>query len=162
MKKKAVNVMKKIVNRSKQIVAPGLIAAGAFLGALLAAGCQSHPSDEQIQQKAAQTTQQIKQGAEQAASTARVAAANAEDKLNAVAAGVKQGLQGGSSAPAVDLNKATRGQLVALPGITPAKARKIIAGRPYANPTDLVTRDILTQGQFDRIAGRVTAQAPAS
>jgi DNA uptake protein ComE-like DNA-binding protein len=152
--------MKKVVNGPKQAVAPGFV-AGVFLGMLFAAGCQNHPTDEQIQQKAAQTTQQVKQGAEQAASTARVAAANAEDKLNAVAAGVKQGLQGGSSAPVVDLNKATRDQLVTLPGITPAKAHKIIAGRPYSTPNDLVSRDILTQDQFDRISGRVTAQTPA-
>jgi DNA uptake protein ComE-like DNA-binding protein len=129
---------------------------------LLAAGCQSHPSDQQIQQKAAQTTQQVKQGADQAASKARVAAADAEDKLNAVAAGVKQGLQSGPAAPTVDLNSATRDQLTGLPGVSPARANRIIAGRPYSTPNDLVTRNILTPTQFDRISSRVTAQTPAS
>jgi DNA uptake protein ComE-like DNA-binding protein len=131
------------------------LAFGISVTLLLAAGCASHPSDQQIQQQAAQTTQQVKQGAQQAADTARVAAANAEDKLNAVAAGVKQGLQGGPSAPVIDLNTASRDQLVTLPGITSARARKIIEGRPYSTPQDLVTRDILTQNQFDRISRRV-------
>ena len=138
------------------------IIAGVFFTLLLAAGCSSHPSNEQLRQQAAQTTQQAKQNAQQAADKARVAAANAEDKINAVAAGVKQGLESGPPAPVVDLNSATRDQLVTLPGITSAKARQIIAGRPYAAPTDLVAKNLLTQGQFDRISGRVSARPPTS
>jgi DNA uptake protein ComE-like DNA-binding protein len=134
---------------------PAMWAFGILAAVLLAAGCTSHPSNQQIQQQAAQTTQQVKQDAQQAASDARTAAANAEDKLNAVAAGVKQGLQNGASAPVVDLNVASQDQLVTLPGITAAKARRIVAGRPYSTPNDLVTRGVLTQDQFDRISGRV-------
>ena len=147
------------MNDSKRYLTPRLtlLAFAAPVALLLAAGCASHPSDQQIQQQAAQTTQQVKQGAQQAADTARVAAANAEDKLNAVAAGVKQGMQGGPPAPVFDLNTASRDQLVTLPGITSARAGKIIEGRPYSTPNDLVTRNILTQDQFDRISGRVRA-----
>jgi DNA uptake protein ComE-like DNA-binding protein len=133
------------------------------LSMVFAAGCSSHPSNEQIQQQAAQTTEQVKQGAQQAAANAKVAAAQAEDKINAVAAGVKQGLQsGGPSGPMVDLNSASRDQLVSLPGITPVKAKKIIAARPYSTPSDLVGRNVLTQGQYDKIAARLTANPPAS
>jgi DNA uptake protein ComE-like DNA-binding protein len=144
--------MNRISNPATATLAPVLMA-----GLLTFAGCTSHPSDQQVQQQAAQTTQQVKQGAQQAAADTRVAAANAEDKINAVAAGVKQGLQSGPSAPVVDLNSASSDQLVSLPGITPSKANKIIAGRPYSTPSDLVTRNLLTQDQFDRISGRVKA-----
>ena len=130
-------------------------ACAVSLAVFLAAGCTSHPSDQQLQQQAAQTTQQVKQDAQQAAADTRVAAAKAEDKINAVAAGVKQGLQSGPSATVIDLNSASSDQLLTLPGITPGKARKIIAGRPYSAPSDLVTRNLLTQEQFDRISGRV-------
>ena len=129
---------------------------------ILAIGCTSHPTDEQLKQQAAQTTQQVKEGAQQAADTARTAAANAEDKINAVAAGVKEGLQDGQSTSAVDLNTASKGQLETLPGITPARASKIIAARPYASTHELVDRNVLTIGQFERISGKVKIQAPAS
>jgi DNA uptake protein ComE-like DNA-binding protein len=130
------------------------VVAGAVI---LSSGCNSQPSNEQIQQKAAETTQQVKQGAQQAASQARTAAANAEDKINAVAAGVKQGLQNGASTAPINLNTASSEQLETLPGITPARAHRIIAGRPYSSPGDLVTRKLLKQEQFDRISGRVQA-----
>jgi DNA uptake protein ComE-like DNA-binding protein len=149
------------VNESRQSRRISCTVTGVVLGALLAAGCQSHPSNEQIQQQAAQTTQQLKQDAQQAASNARATAAKAEDKINAVAAGVKEGLQAGSSSQHVDLNSATRNQLASLPGITASKARRIISGRPYSTPSDLVSRNILTEEQFNRIQDRVTVQSTA-
>ncbi len=146
------------VGNPKGIRAQALQVCGLSLVLLLAVGCTSHPSDQQIQQQAAQTTQQVKQDAQKAASDARVAAANAEDKINAVAAGVKQGLKSGPATSAVDLNTASTAQLETLPGISPAKAHKIVAGRPYSTPNDLVAKNVLTQDQFDRISGKVQAQ----
>jgi DNA uptake protein ComE-like DNA-binding protein len=131
-----------------------LAASGMYLLVLLVAGCDSHPSNEQIQQQAAKTTEQVKQGAQQAADKTRAAAATAEDKLNAVAAGVKQGLNGTGS-PAIDLNSATAVQLETLPGISSARAHRIIAGRPYLAPADLVTKNILKQEDFDRISAKI-------
>jgi DNA uptake protein ComE-like DNA-binding protein len=143
------------MSHSRSITTQAFFVWGISMAMLLTAGCTSHPSDQQIQQQAAQTTQQVKQNAQKAATDARAAAANAEDKLNAVAAGVKQGLNSGSSAPGIDLNTASTTQLETLPGISPARAHKIVAGRPYSTPNDLVTKNILTQDQFDQISGKV-------
>jgi len=70
----------------------------------------------------------------------------------AVAQGVKEGLTRGNK---VDLNSASKNQLMALPGITDPDADSIIANRPYATPEDLVKKKVLTPHQYDRISGQV-------
>jgi DNA uptake protein ComE-like DNA-binding protein len=133
----------------------GIAAASLWLTA-----CNhQEPSDEQLKQQAAQTTKQVKQGAQQAAADAKVAAANAERKVNDIAAGVKEGLKsdGKPAAGVVDINSASEEQLTDLPGITGARAQRIIRGRPYTTPHDLVSKGILSSEQYARISGQVTA-----
>jgi len=134
------------------------VVMGMFAALVWLAGCQQQ-SDEQLKQQAAQATQQAKAGAEQAAADAKVAAANAERKVNAVAAGVKEGLKSNTKPGAglVDINTASEDQLVDLPGITGARAQRIIRGRPYGSPHDLVSKGILTSEQYGRISGQITA-----
>jgi DNA uptake protein ComE-like DNA-binding protein len=138
------------------------VAVMAMFAALVwLAGCTNsqQSSDEQLKQQAAQATQQAKAGAQQAAADAKVAAANAERKVNDIAAGVKEGLNSNTKpgAGTVDINSASEDQLVDLPGITGARAQRIIRGRPYGNPHDLVSKGILTNEQYGRISGQVTA-----
>ena len=58
----------------------------------------------------------------------------------------------------VDLNTASLRRVEALPGITPSMARRIVDGRPYADPRDLVERDILTERELERILDHVTVK----
>jgi len=62
----------------------------------------------------------------------------------------------------VDLNTASAADLKTLPGITDADAAKIVQGRPYKEPGDLVAKKILPETEFGKIKDRVIAGHPKS
>lgn len=129
------------------------VAGLAFLTA-----CNPPANDQQLKEQAAQATEQAKRESKQAVAQARVAASNAEQAVNDVTAGVKQGLDS-KTAPSgarVDLNNASEADLASLPGISVGKAKQIIRHRPYTSIHDLVTSGVLTESQFDDIAPKVT------
>lgn len=51
----------------------------------------------------------------------------------------------------VDINAASKSQLMSLPGITDAYADKLIAGRPYKSKFHLVTQNVLPLGVFEPV-----------
>jgi DNA uptake protein ComE-like DNA-binding protein len=87
------------------------------------AGCTQKPQNSQdLREKTAQTTAAMKRDAK------------------AVASGIREGW---SRDKQLDLNSATRDELMSLPGVNDAAADRVIAGRPYGDPGQLVTRRIL-------------------
>jgi len=109
--------------------------ASALLLLAVLAGCEHQPSPQRLERKTADATAAAKRDAK------------------AVAQGLREGWNRGDS---VDLNSATKQQLTRLPGITPLEADRVIAGRPYNQPEELVTKHILTKAEYDKIAGQVT------
>jgi competence protein ComEA len=114
-----------------------LVFALLLLGA--STGCVQRKTEnpDDLREKTAQATARMKRDA------------------RAVAQGIREGW---SRDKPLDLNSATKDQLMALPGVTDAEADRVIAARPYDQPSDLVTRHILSKAQYDKISDRVTAQ----
>jgi DNA uptake protein ComE-like DNA-binding protein len=60
-------------------------------------------------------------------------------------------------ANAVDINSATENELVAL-GIERTTAKKIVDARPFRNKRDLVTKQLLTTDQYDKLKDKLIAK----
>jgi DNA uptake protein ComE-like DNA-binding protein len=58
----------------------------------------------------------------------------------------------------MDINSATEDELKTLPGIDVVYAGKIVAGRPYKNKTELVTRKIVPQATYQKIRYKIIAK----
>ncbi len=58
----------------------------------------------------------------------------------------------------LDLNSATRSELVKLPGVGDAIADKIIGGRPWKSKYDLVVKKVVTRSVYDKFARLVIAR----
>ena len=58
----------------------------------------------------------------------------------------------------IDINTATLKDLRSLPGIGPARAKKIVAGRPYRSVEDLKVRKVIPVKTYDRIRSHISAR----
>ena len=57
----------------------------------------------------------------------------------------------------LDLNTATKDQLMSLSGITDADAQKILDGRPYRAKNQLLSKGIISKDEYAKIKGQIVA-----
>jgi DNA uptake protein ComE-like DNA-binding protein len=98
--------------------------------------CTTKDNPDQIRQRTAEATETMRRDAK------------------AVAEGVKEGM---SSDKAININNATREDLLNLPGMTERDADRIIAERPFKSAHELVARHVISESEYDKISDRIIA-----
>lgn len=113
---------------------------------------------------AASATTQAKAAAGAAKTAASAAAkgdkvgatAAAKDAKGAAAATAKDAKAAATSQ--LDLNTASKADLMKLPGVGDAISDKIVKARPFANKAQLVSKNILTKAAYDKVSALVIAK----
>jgi DNA uptake protein ComE-like DNA-binding protein len=114
---------------------PSLVTLALMLATL--AACTTKDNPDEIRRRTAEATESVRRD------------------TKAVVEGVKEGM--GRDNKAININKASREDLLTLPGLTEHQADRIIAERPYADAHDLVTRHVLPESEYEKIRDRVIA-----
>ena len=90
------------------------------------------------------------------AATAKTTAADAKTTAAAAATTAKP-----AAGALVDLNSASKADRAKLPGIGDAISAKIIAGRPWANKAQLLSKGLVSKPVYDKLSALVIAKQAA-
>ena len=123
--------------------------AGMALGAaILAGGCSGDSAERE---------KTIREEAAKAAAQAKPAVEEAGRAVKAAVDGAKEGWENGTK-PTIDLNSASEDDLTGLPGIGKHEARRIMAGRPYKDKHELVSKKIMTASTYEKLKDDVSVK----
>jgi DNA uptake protein ComE-like DNA-binding protein len=125
---------------SKKTMKTMMLAGVVVLFGLVGCNNQSSPTPDQIRENTAKAT------------------AEAVRDTKAVAKGVADGIKQTDHDRRVDINKASVDDLKTLPGVDDMRAQSIVDGRPYDNTGQLVSKHVVSQAEYDRIAGQIKTQ----
>lgn len=60
----------------------------------------------------------------------------------------------------IDINSATEAELKAIPGIGDVYAKKIMAGRPFTNKSQLLSKKIIPKPVYEKVKDMIVAKQP--
>jgi DNA uptake protein ComE-like DNA-binding protein len=98
--------------------------------------CSSKDNPDEIRRQAAKATETMRRDSK------------------AVVEGVKEGMR---SDKTLDVNTASREDLLNLPGMTQREADRIIAARPFKSAHEMVARHLIAESEYDKISDRIIA-----
>lgn len=105
---------------------------------------------------------QIREGAARAAEAAKPSLEEAGRDIKAAVQGAKEGWDRADGTTPdekkIDLNSASEEDLTGLPGVGKHEAKKIIAGRPYHDKHELVTKKIMSEASYNKLKDAVSAR----
>jgi len=108
----------------------------------------------EVKKPLADLTGAAKSGVDGVKADSKSSAAAAKENAKGKAADAKTAVK----AKLVDINTATEAELKAIPGVGDAYAAKIIAGRPYANKTQLKSRKVLPTNIYEQVKDSIIAK----
>jgi DNA uptake protein ComE-like DNA-binding protein len=120
----------------------------ALTTAWSAAGCGDDSAERE---------RKIHEEAAKAAAQAKPVVEEAGRAVKAAVDGAKEGWEKGGK-KTLDLNEAGEEDLTSLPGISKREAKRIIAGRPYKDAHQLVSKKILSEAQYEKIKDDVAVK----
>jgi competence protein ComEA len=124
------------------------IAGMVLTAAIIAGGCSGDSAERE---------RTIREEAAKAAAQAKPAVEEAGRAVKAAVDGAKEGWQNGVK-PTIDLNSASEDDLTGLPGIGKHEARRIMAGRPYKDKHELVSKKIMTASTYEKLKDDVSVK----
>jgi DNA uptake protein ComE-like DNA-binding protein len=137
-----------------------------FLAALMVglSDCHANETEQQRRERENRTRDEAAKATERAKPEIQAAgrelgrvAEQAAREAHAFAEGVRQGWVSAGH-HVVNINSATESELIELPDISRADARKIIRGRPYHDSQELITKHIVSDDKYAKIKDIVTVQ----
>ena len=69
-----------------------------------------------------------------------------------------KGSMASKESSALDLNSASKEDLMKLPGVDDATADKIVAARPFAMRSELVKKSVVSKAEYSRIKSKITTK----
>jgi DNA uptake protein ComE-like DNA-binding protein len=134
------------MNMGRCLGAAGLALALAAACSVAGCGDDSAERERKIHEEAAKAAAQAKPVVEEAGRA-----------VKAAVEGAKEGWEKGGK-KTLDLNEAGEEDLTGLPGISKREAKRIIAGRPYKDAHQLVSKKILSEAQYEKIKDDVAVK----
>jgi DNA uptake protein ComE-like DNA-binding protein len=119
------------------------------------AGCNNQDTNK-TREEAAKAASEFKQATKEAGKEIKKGAEEARKQGTAIAEGVREGWN--SDKKPVNINSASRSQLMSLPGIDEKSANRMIAGRPYHTKEELQTKGVVSNDEYQRIEGHITVR----